>query len=246
MKNPSQCTSANLTLWLDATANVYKNAGTTLAVAGTDTVQQWNDQSTNANNWSQATSGNRPSYVLDTYKGVYMASGADTFMGTGTAVTTNNHIWFVAKIYSAVAFATFWGHNSNIDWLGDGTASRLFDASATANLYGNIGSRGNAFATVCWINGRPSFVGATGAKQLNEWCIYELTPTASSTVNQFRDRSFTGRELDAAFGDVAVFDATLSSGDRTDLYAYFSNKYNIPIVGSTLGGGGAVTYGFAG
>jgi hypothetical protein len=60
-------TPANITtaLWLDAedNATVFSDAGTTQAVAGTSTVQQWNDKSGNARNLSQSTAGLRPSYT---------------------------------------------------------------------------------------------------------------------------------------------------------------------------------------
>ena len=60
-------TPANITtaLWLDAADNatVFSDAGTTQAIAGSSTVQQWNDKSGNARNVSQATSANRPSYL---------------------------------------------------------------------------------------------------------------------------------------------------------------------------------------
>jgi hypothetical protein len=60
-------TPANITtaLWLDAedNATVFSDAGTTQAIAGTSTVQQWNDKSGNARNLSQSTAGLRPSYT---------------------------------------------------------------------------------------------------------------------------------------------------------------------------------------
>jgi hypothetical protein len=59
---PADITTA---FWLDASDNatVFSDAGTTQAIAGTSTVQQWNDKSGNGRNVSQATSGNRPSYL---------------------------------------------------------------------------------------------------------------------------------------------------------------------------------------
>jgi lysophospholipase L1-like esterase len=53
---------ANCELYLDAEAGVFSDAGSTPAAIGA-TVQQWNDQSGNGRNASQATSGNRPVYV---------------------------------------------------------------------------------------------------------------------------------------------------------------------------------------
>lgn len=60
--NPSMITTS---LWLDAADNstVFSDAGSTQAVAGTSTVQQWKDKSGNNLHFSQATSGDRPSYL---------------------------------------------------------------------------------------------------------------------------------------------------------------------------------------
>ena len=52
-------TSATNALWLRADAGVFSDAGVTPAVTSNN-VQQWNDQSGNTKNASQATVGNRP------------------------------------------------------------------------------------------------------------------------------------------------------------------------------------------
>ncbi|MBL7892551.1 MAG: hypothetical protein JNL63_07970, partial [Bacteroidia bacterium] len=79
-------------LWLKADANVYSDAGTTLAVDGS-LVQQWNDKSGNTNNASQATSGNRPTYktsiinskpVLRFSGNTFIDPGALGIAGTGS------------------------------------------------------------------------------------------------------------------------------------------------------------------
>jgi single-stranded DNA-binding protein len=51
-------------VWFDAADNstVFLDAGTTQAVAGYTTVQQWNDKSGNNRHVSQATAGSRPAY----------------------------------------------------------------------------------------------------------------------------------------------------------------------------------------
>jgi hypothetical protein len=56
--------SSNNKLWLKADANVYNDAGTTLASNG-NTVWQWNDQSGNANNALQTLAGRRPTYIAN-------------------------------------------------------------------------------------------------------------------------------------------------------------------------------------
>jgi hypothetical protein len=60
--DPAAITTA---LWFDAADNatVFSDAGTTQAIAGTSTVQQWNDKSGNGRNASQASAANRPSYL---------------------------------------------------------------------------------------------------------------------------------------------------------------------------------------
>ena len=52
----------NLRAWYRADANAYSNAGTTLCANNT-TVRQWNDQTGNAFHLSQATSGDRPTWM---------------------------------------------------------------------------------------------------------------------------------------------------------------------------------------
>lgn len=52
----------NLRAWYRADANAYSNAGTTLCANNT-TVRQWNDQTGNAFHLSQATSGDRPTWL---------------------------------------------------------------------------------------------------------------------------------------------------------------------------------------
>ncbi len=53
--------SGNNKLWLRADANVYSDAGTTLATDGSS-VWQWNDQSGNGNNAAQVTASRQPVY----------------------------------------------------------------------------------------------------------------------------------------------------------------------------------------
>ena len=54
-------------LWLDAADNttVFSDAGTTQAIAGTSTIQQWNDKSGKGRHVSQTDSAKRPSYATN-------------------------------------------------------------------------------------------------------------------------------------------------------------------------------------
>lgn len=76
-------------LWVKADAGAYKDAGVTLCADG-DTVQQWNDQSGNGNNLSQATAGNRPTYranIVNALPVVRCSHAASSYLkDTGLAV----------------------------------------------------------------------------------------------------------------------------------------------------------------
>ena len=78
-------------MWLKADANVYSNAGTTLATNGS-LVQQWNDKSGNNINATQGTYGNRPIYQTGIINGkpaiqftgnTYLDGSALGIAGTG-------------------------------------------------------------------------------------------------------------------------------------------------------------------
>ena len=64
----AQIPAAGNVLWLKADAGVYTDAGTTTATNG-QTVQQWNDQSSNNNHAAQATSNLRPVFVTNVLNG---------------------------------------------------------------------------------------------------------------------------------------------------------------------------------
>ncbi|MES2681386.1 MAG: T9SS type A sorting domain-containing protein [Bacteroidota bacterium] len=76
-------------IWYKADAGVFSNAGTTLAVSGSQ-VQQWNDQSGVGNHAVQATSANRPTYRLN------MANGFP-------ALRLNGSQWITSGAFPSIA-----------------------------------------------------------------------------------------------------------------------------------------------
>lgn len=95
--------STNNVLWLKADAGVYNNAGTTLAANG-DNVQQWNDNSGNADHASQGTAANRPNYVTNSINGNpvirYTAANNDLLMATTVGTGNAASVWAVASYSS--------------------------------------------------------------------------------------------------------------------------------------------------
>jgi hypothetical protein len=81
---------SGLQFYVSADSGVYSDAGTTPAVADA-TVQQWNDQSGNTRNASQATSGSRPQYktsIFGSKAGIrFSAAGTDFMSATGVGAT---------------------------------------------------------------------------------------------------------------------------------------------------------------
>jgi hypothetical protein len=88
--------AASNILWIKADGNVYRDAGSTLTV-NDDLVQQWNDQSGNANNVFQGTSGNRPMYKANIINGkpVLRFDGLDDWMGLNIDVPETNFSQFM-------------------------------------------------------------------------------------------------------------------------------------------------------
>jgi hypothetical protein len=76
-------------IWYKSDAGVYSNAGTTLAVSGSQ-VQQWNDQSGVGNHAVQATAARRPTYRLN------MANGFP-------ALRLNGGQWITAGAFPSIA-----------------------------------------------------------------------------------------------------------------------------------------------
>jgi hypothetical protein len=94
IQTPLQIFGSNLYLWLKADSSVYKDAGVTPAANG-ETVQQWNDQSGNGRNVSQATAGNRPTYLSGGFNSSYptlsfAAASTNALLTATNSITVGN------------------------------------------------------------------------------------------------------------------------------------------------------------
>jgi hypothetical protein len=110
----TQWTPALITtaLWLDAADNatVFSDAGTTQAVAGSSTVQQWNDKSGNGRHASQSTSANRPDYTSagQNDRNVFTLDGSNDSLALAAnlGITTAHSIFVAAKNSATITAAT--------------------------------------------------------------------------------------------------------------------------------------------
>ena len=121
--------NTGLRFWIKSTAGTYSNAGTNLCTNNT-AVQQWNDQSGNAYNASQATASLRPTYFTNQSNGNPSVRFAGTHFLDATSTvnisgTSDYCGFFVVKLTSATAGGTT-----------DGSGDYVLDrTTATNELY---------------------------------------------------------------------------------------------------------------
>lgn len=136
---------SGLKLWLKADAGVYSDAGITLAADG-GTIRQWNDQSGSGNHVSQATSGNRPTWIAP-----YLGDiGSVRFNSNHRLDSTLD----LGGATAATAFAVYEQADSGILW-SIGTASEALEPNIFSydwDVY-HTGRVGTAQTTphCCWL-----------------------------------------------------------------------------------------------
>lgn len=243
--------SGGLRWWLKANANVYSNAGTTLATNGT-TVRQWNDRSGNANNASQATAGNRPTYYTNRINGYPALSfNGDQFLTAGAAPgISSNESFYMFLVFKQDSYL--------LGGVGDDQGSFLVDrSSATQNLMSfkmvtgskyNYQKRSDSGGNI-----DSSPVSATTAPTgiftiidyyrifNNSFGIYidgrqDVTSTANTsdaitgpTLQIGRHVSTANQGLIGEFAEIALYDDNLTTAERQQIESYFAIKYGITL-----------------
>jgi hypothetical protein len=204
-------------LWIKADAGVYVDAGVTLATNG-QTVEQWNDQSGNGNNATQATSGNRPTYNTNKYNGL----PAITFAATN--LITSGSLGPLAQPYTifvVVRQSTFKANRTAVD-TSNGTNecavlannSDILDIYAGSNVTG--GGTGPWPTTYCAVfngassslnrNGTLIISGNAGTKAMNDLRLGANPSAASPWVGDIME--------------ALVYAGTLSAGETAQINAY--------------------------
>ena len=241
--------STGLRWWLKANANVYSNAGTTLAANGS-TVQQWNDLAT-ANHASQVTAGNRPTYRTN------RINGYPTLDFTGNHFLTAGAVSGVGANESFYMFLVFKQNSYILGAPTDGSGSFLIDRTpennelmsfkmVTGNKY-NYQSRNNGGGNL----GGPvsATVAPTGIFTIadyyrifgTEFGIYldgrqdvTLTTGASDAINGVRvqiGRHAVGvnQGMNGEMAEIVLYNTALSTADRRKVDSYLALKYGITL-----------------
>jgi hypothetical protein len=227
--------STNLVLWLKADAGSYKDAGSTLCADG-DTCQQWNDQSGNGWNFSQATSGNRPTYKAGILNGLpvlrfdhsssnSMASLASITHGIGTG-----DFWFAA-VHSPRTVITGYSTVFSI-----GTYSPAFYLPGPTSAGPNVYLGGNHyFSTVMTaqfylqefarVSGTlKTWVSTGGAAPVLDGTTFSLS-TSISDATCYAGTDNGGDPTNSDIGELLLYSSSLNSTDQGTLESYLRNKW---------------------
>ncbi|MBL7891275.1 MAG: T9SS type A sorting domain-containing protein, partial [Bacteroidia bacterium] len=245
--------STNNALWVKADSKVYSDAGTTPASNGS-TVQQWNDMSGNANNVSQGTAGNRPTYKTNKVNGkpalqftgnMFMAPGA----ALGIAGTGSFTYFIVLRDTSYSAGATSDGSGDYILDRTTGTNELASLKVTNTSKFGfqkrdNSGSGLGGPQTTTSIN--------TAAYQLIDYMreravtyrIYlngtmeassadadgDLTPP---TINIGRHAATASAGIKGFIAELAIYGTALNTAQRIIVENYLASKYGISILAAS-------------
>lgn len=216
--------STGLLIHLKADAIVGLNDG--------DPVATWEDSSSNNNDATQGSAGNRPTYQTNEINGlpVVRFDGSNDFLNlVDLSALTSAEIFFVLKVTN-----TSGGHLL-------GTAgSNHYPFSGDSNLYESFGTnaRKDGIAPGVTVSNfhRYSIYSAAGDYAMfhNGSSIFS---TASNTVAfSAAPKIGDNGSLNFIAGDIAeiiLYDHKLSSGDRTAVQEYLAGKYFSPTVTTT-------------
>lgn len=258
---PGGTTTPNL--WLDAAVGVYVDAGVTPATNG-QTVQQWNDQSGNGNNATQATSTNRPTFTTGLVNSLpaLVFDGIDNFMSH----TNTGEIGTVFIVYSFQGPIIEYGAMMSADTsdaidLGayyiSPTAGAFYDttgaqsvsrtttndtgnvswnifSSPVVNIFDQMGIRNDG--TNLSLYKRGVQMGASVAKPAAARPITSPVIGAGTYLN-----STAGQYIAVTIAEIIMYSTNLSDGEFAAVAAGLNSKYNLATTPSRF-----VWFGFEG
>jgi hypothetical protein len=222
---------SGLKLWLSADSGAYNDAGITLAT-NNQSVRQWNDKSSNAQNSFQSTAGNRPLFISSAINGkpVIRFDGIDDSLDLGQSLTGSTQtIFFVAKTTDttngSIVLTTIAINGDRYIVIAPSGNDLVTFAHYDPTLANSPTGIGTNFVLVTCIQN-----GTNGTAYLNGRA--GTTNTGFSTDNT-RTLDSIGGYPGAAFrmeGDIAeiiYYDVALSDNDRISVESYLNSKYAI-------------------
>lgn len=227
-------------LWLDAgdsNTMFSDTAGTTLASTG-GTVARWNDKSSNANYFSQATAGNRPTYTAAGQNGsnvLTFAAGSSNFLtGSNAALlptSTNGYSAFlVGKSTLAATVQVFlrWGGTTN------GTSFQLY-TNASSQLeqnYWNVGVSTDStavtnntfiFSSSSTTTTAGPFRNGTAFTTTTNYAYNFGTPTIANIGYQQTGNFY----LTGTICEIVIFSRNLTTAERQQVEGYLGWRWGV-------------------
>ena len=226
-----------LLYWLNAGVGVVESGGA---------VSAWNDQTSRANNFTQATAAKQPQFVTGVLNGqpIVRFDGDMTGAGGNPAVAPNADEVILAASTSPqtvfivntlgtgnVGLAGIWGLNN-----GDQGVRR---ASSTAWQHpGNTADFTNPGGSAMYVNGQ-AFAGNATAPEgvphiLTAARASALTWAATSLGDYFQVGTVSPRPYKGDIAEVITYDRALNSAERQIVENYLSAKYNVPLAAGNV------------
>lgn len=221
--------ATNLLAQWKADAGAYHDAGVTLATNG-QTVQQWNDQTANALNFSDGSSANRPTFNTNVQNGLPVLTfdgSANSFLKTLTAFD-NGTLFVVSKLVSWVSFQYMYQFGLNTNLYED---CFLRTAASSGNATPNInGGNLTTFTATSWFIG--CFIQPKGGTA--GWRINANTQTThAASSNQINgiclacDGALGSSPANIQIAEVLLYNAALGTTAETAARNYLNAKWAI-------------------
>lgn len=214
---PNQITGLNF--WLKADAGITQSV---------NKVSAWADQSASANNATQATGANQPTYVANALNGqpVVRFTGAPVKMGFN-AVTAQTVFVVYKDNGTSDDYADILGNHAGTgDLAGDTAASgKLISATyAPAKVTGGQG----------YVDGTPT--APTSMARAASYHIYSFVPTSTvSFANIANNQDQANRFMKGDYAEIISYSGALSATDRSSVEVYLGAKYGIAVSQITPG-----------
>ena len=228
--------TTNLRMWLKADAEVYTDAGATLAV-NNDAVQQWNDRSVSEFDVFQMTGGTQPIYQTDAinFNPALVFDGAKSMNSTLSGVIGDDNPYTKIVVHR---YDNAFARNNLLSGGGGSTHAMWYDASNA--LKGSHDSGTSNFLDGGATTTEQYYIGSiryddTGSL-LNYSRIDGEVVDSNTTNASFTDSgpiyvgSFNGTfRLNGQIAEAIVFDRAISDADAQIIDSYLGIKYGITL-----------------
>ncbi len=233
---------SDLQLWMKADAGVYSDAGVTSAGDG-DAVQQWDDQSGNAQNATQGTSANAPTYRDNAtnninFNPVLNFNGSDDFLntnlnsikggnytlyGVGLRVSgTDVNRYFIGANSTTVNQSLHFGYRDNVSAkLGQYSNDvNLTVASPDANPFILFGELDDSGHTLTEFRNSGSVTGANT----------NTTPLSGTATEYIGRKTFsTDLYFKGDIAEIIAYSTDLTATQEQQVNSYLALKYGITL-----------------